>query len=213
MLTKENLLSRIDELLKLQWQGEQAYDVVAETYAGAITIASQLWGTGSAQVDAIKQLREDMQASRWAERAKAENILLQCQGVLRSIASDIRAGRLGSIRLEYQGQVFADLLNVAKAAMAEGTKDVAAVLAAAALEDALKRYGQANGLDIEDKDLTTVINALKSAGLLSSTQGALLKGMVPFRNKALHAEWARIDTAEVQGVLAFVEEFLARHFA
>jgi hypothetical protein len=36
--------------------------------------------------------------------------------------------------------------------------------------------------------------------------------MVPFRNKALHAEWGRIDTAEVQGVLAFVEEFLARHF-
>lgn len=212
MITEDNLLNRIDELLKLIWQAYR-YDVVGEIYSGTIAITTQLWGASSAQVDAVKQLREDMQSSKWSETAKAQNTVLQCQGILRSIASDIRAGRLGSIRLEYQGQVFADLINVAKAALAEGTKDVAAVLAAAALEDTLKRYGQVKGLDVEDKDLTTVVNALKSVGLLSATQGALLKGMVPFRNKALHAEWAKIDTAEVQGVLAFVEEFLVKQFA
>ena len=211
MITEEKLLDRIDELLKLSWK-DYNFDVVGEIYSGTITIATQLWGASSAQVDAVKQLREDMQSSNWVGGAKASHIVLQCQGVLRSIASDIRAGRLGSIRLESQGQVFADLINVAKIALSEGTKDVAAVLTAAALEDSLKRYGEAKGLDVEDKDLTTVVNALKSAGLLSATQGALLKGMVPFRNKALHAEWAKIDTAEVQGVLAFVEEFLIKKF-
>jgi hypothetical protein len=210
MITEENLLNRIDELLKLQWQ--ENYDVLGEVYTGTIGIASQIWGANSTQVDAIKQLREDMQASNWSTHVKADNVIQQCKGILRSIASDIRAGRLGSIRLEYQGQVFADFINVAKAALAEGTKDVAAVLAAAALEDTLKRYGQVKGLDVEDKDLATVVNALKSAGLLSATQGALLKGMVPFRNKALHAEWTKIDTAEVQGILAFVEEFLVKQF-
>ena len=210
MITEENLLNRIDELLKLAWKDR--YDVVGEIYSGTIAIATQLWGASSAQVDAVKQLREDMRSSNFVESGKAHNIVLQCQGVLRSIASDIRAGRLGSIRLQSQGQVFADLINVAKTALAEGTKDVAAVLAAAALEDTLKRYGEVKGLDVEDKDLTTVVNALKSVGLLSATQGALLKGMVPFRNKALHAEWAKIDTAEIQGVLAFVEEFLVKQF-
>ena len=211
MITQENLLSRIQELLNLQWKGY--YDVVGEIYIGTIAIASQIWGSNSTQVEAIKQLREDMKASNFVENGKADNMIQQCKGVLRSIASDIKAGRLGSIRLEYQGQVFADILNVAKAAMAEGTKDVAAVLAAASLEDTLKRFAQAKGLDVEDKDLSSVVNALKSASLLSATQGSLLKGMVPFRNKALHAEWAKIDTAEVHGVLAFVEEFLARNFA
>ena len=211
MITEENLLNRIDELLKLRWENYR-FDVVGEIYSGTIAIATQLWGASSAQVGAVKQLREDMRASRYVESGKASNIVLLCQGVLRSIASDIRAGRLGSIRLESQGQVFADFINVAKTALAEDTKDVAAVLAAAALEDTLKRYGEVKGLDAEDKDLTTVVNALKSAGLLSATQGSLLKGMVPFRNKALHAEWAKIDTAEVQGVLAFVEEFLVKHF-
>jgi hypothetical protein len=212
MITEDNLLNRIDELLNLDWE-EDRYDLVGEIYSGTIAIANQLWGAGSAQVEAVKQLREDMQSSKWSESGKAENTFLQCKGILRSMASDIRAGRMGSIRLEYQGQVFADFINVAKAALAEGTKDVAAVLAAAALEDTLKRYGQIKGLDVEDKDLTTVVNALKSVGMLSATQGALLKGMVPFRNKALHAEWAKIDTAEVQGVLAFVEEFLVKQFA
>jgi len=211
MITEENLLNRIDELLQLK--GEGRYDVIGEIYTGTISIAAQLWGPGSAQVEAVKQIREDLQSTALYEHIKAENTIQQCKGVLRSIASDIRAGRLGSIRLEYQGQVFADLVNVAKAAMAEGTKDVAAVLAAASLEDTLKRYGQAKGLDVEDKDLTEVVNALKSVGLLSATQGSLLRGMVPFRNKALHAEWAKMDTAEILVVLAFVEEFLVKHFA
>ncbi len=212
MLTADSLLSRIDELLQLRWDGDQAFDVVAEVYAGTLAIATQLWGPQSPQADAVKQLREDMQASKWQERSKADNIVRQCQGVLRSMSSDIKAGRLGSIRLEYQGQVFADFLNLAKVALTEGTKDVAAVLAAAALEDALKRFAEAKGLDIEDKDLSNVVNALKAASLVSSTQSALLKGMIPFRNKALHADWAKIDTAEVQGVVAFVEEFLAKRF-
>lgn len=208
MITPEGLLSRIDELLKIQ--AEVSYDRLGEIYAGTIAIVSILWGADSPELKAVNQLREDRQASSSA--LKTQQIILQCQGILRSIASDIRAGRLGSIRLESQGQIFADLINVAKAAISEGTKDVAAVLAAAALEDTLKRFGEANGLDVEDKDLSTVINALKSGGLLSATQGSLLKGMVPFRNKALHAEWSKIDTTEVQGVLAFVEEFLSKHF-
>jgi hypothetical protein len=162
--------------------------VVGEIYAGTIAIASQIWGPGSAQVEAAKQLREDIQASNWSVTAKAGFVIRQCHGVLRSYASDIKGGRLGSLRLEFQGQVFADFVNAAKTAMSEGSKDVAAVLAAAALEDTLKRYGEAKNLDVDDRDLQTVINTLRSAGLLSAPQGALLKGMVPFRNKALHAE-------------------------
>ncbi len=101
MITEDNLLNRIDELLKLQWQGD--YYVLGEVYTGTIGIASQIWGSNSTQVEAIKHLREDMQASNWAIDVKAKKNVKQCQGILRSIASDIRAGRLGSIRLEYQG--------------------------------------------------------------------------------------------------------------
>lgn len=212
MLDQENLLRRINELLELKWRGEQSYDVVGEVYSGTIAITSQIWGANSPHVEAVKQLREDIQASKWDETGKAENIILQCQGTLRSIANDIKSGRLLTLRLEYQGQVFADFINAAKVAMSEETKDVASVLIAAALEDTLKRFAEAKGLDVEDKDLTQVINALKAARLLSASKSSLLKGMTTFRNKALHAEWDKIGTEEVQGVIAFLEEFLSRNY-
>jgi hypothetical protein len=212
MLNRDDLLTRIDQLLALKWHGEQAYDVVGEVYAGTIALSAQLWGDSSSQVEAVKQLRADMQSSIWSPADKAEFVVLQCHGVLRGYASDIEAGRLGSLRLEYQGQVFADLVNSAKAAVDAGAKHVGAVLAAVSLEDTLKRFAEAKGLDVDDSELSDVINALKAAGLLSAPQGALLKGMVPFRNKALHAEWSEFAEADVRGVLAFVEEFLMRNF-
>jgi uncharacterized protein YutE (UPF0331/DUF86 family) len=108
--------------------------------------------------------------------------------------------------------VFADFVNAAKAALSEDSKDVAAVLACAALEDVLKRFAEANGLDVEDKSMSDVINVLKSAGLVSGQQGTLLKGMVPLRNKALHADWSRVDVESVRSVISFVEHFLVTKF-
>jgi len=212
-MSEDDLLRRIDELLQLTWREDKyEYDILGEVYSGTIAVATLLWGPASPQVEAVKQLRADMQSSKWSEDGKAGNLVKQCQGALRSYASDIKGGRLGSLRLEYQGQIFADILNAAKSAMAEGAKDVAAVLAAAGLEDTLKRFAEAKALDVEDKDLSNVINALKGASLLSASQSALLKGMVPFRNKAFHAEWEKITEAETAGVIAFVEEFLIRRF-
>ena len=135
-----------------------------------------------------------------------------CQGVLQAIASDIKGGRIGSLRSEFQGQIFADFINIAKEALDEEAKDVAAVLACAALEDTLKRFGESNGLNVEDKDLSTAVNALKSAGLLTASQGSLLKGMVPLRNYALHAQWNKVDKESVRSVISFVEQFLTTRF-
>lgn len=211
MLTPENILARIAELQELQFESER-YEVVGQVYSGTIAIAVQVWGENGAYVKSTNQLRDDMHKSSWSERNKAEFLVQQCQGILESMASDIKGGRLGKLTLESQGQVFADFLNAAKHALGEGRKDVGAVLAAAALEDTLKRYAEAQGLNVEDADLSNVVNALKGSGLLSASQGALLKGMIPFRNKALHAEWAKIDIVEVQGVIAFLGEFLVAKF-
>jgi len=56
---------------------------------------------------------------------------------------------------------------IARAKLAlDDNKDVAAVLACAALEDALKRVAIKNELDVDDKDMSEVINALKAGGVL-----------------------------------------------
>jgi hypothetical protein len=62
------------------------------------------------------------------------------------------------------GEVLGDFVSLARSALGEGYKDVAAVLACAALEDALKRFATSKGLAVAGKELQEVVNALKSAG-------------------------------------------------
>ena len=109
--------------------------------------------------------------------------------------------------------VFGSFAAAAKHAMKENSKDVAAVIAAAALEDALKRYAVRNGLDVDDKTMATVINALKSKGLVSGAQKSLLDGMLKTRNNAMHAEWDKITEPEVSSLIGFVEQFLLTSFS
>ncbi len=48
----------------------------------------------------------------------------------------------------------------------DGHKDIAAVLACAASENALKRYADLNGLDVNDKVMQEVVSAIKAEVLL-----------------------------------------------
>ena len=91
--------------------------VVGEVCLATVNIASQIYGTLSPQSEAVKDLRSDLQSSKWSEFSKPELLTTQCQGMLRAIASDLRGGRLKSLRLEYQGQILADFVNLAKVAL------------------------------------------------------------------------------------------------
>jgi hypothetical protein len=133
-------------------------------------------------------------------------------GVLSAIRSEIEMGLTGNLRREIEGEVFADFVTLAKRSLEEN-KDVAAVLASSALEDALKRLGIQNGLDVENKDMSEVINALKTKGLIKGAQGKILSSYIQLRNKAFHAEWNNIEKPEISSMIGFTEQFLAKHFS
>jgi len=126
---------------------------------------------------------------------------------------DFDGGYVFNVDLRVSGEVFGDFVVLARQALAEGHKDVAAVLACAALEDALKRYGAANGVDVQNKTMAEVVNALKGASLVAGAQKSLLDAMPRVRNFALHAEWAKISEPDVSSVLGFVEQFLLSKFS
>ncbi len=125
---------------------------------------------------------------------------------------DFDGGYAFNIELRISGEVFGDFVVLAKQALSAGQKDVAAVLACAALEDALKRYGAANGLSIDGKTMAEVVNALKGASLVAGAQKSLLDSMPRIRNLALHGEWAKLSEPDVSSVLGFVEQFLLSKF-
>lgn len=96
--------------------------------------------------------------------------------------------------------------------MNEGYKDVAAVLACAALEDALKKFAAKHGLEVGDKPMLEVVSALKSRGLVGGAQKSLLNTMPKIRDYAMHANWEKIQPEDVSSVVGFIEQFLLQHF-
>jgi hypothetical protein len=118
-----------------------------------------------------------------------------------------------NIQMSFSGEIFGDFVSAAKAALDEGNHTVAAVLACAALEDALKRYATSKGLVVDNKTMDEVVNALKSQGLVSGPQKSLLSAMPKIRNHAMHADWEKLTPQDAGSVIGFVEQFLLSNFA
>jgi len=138
--------------------------------------------------------------------------LNSCRGLFLGAKSDIDGGYLFNLQMSFSGEIFGDFVSAAKAALGEGNHTVAAVLACAALEDALKRYAISRGLDVDDKTMDAVVNALKSQGLVNGAQKSLLEAMPKIRNRAMHADWEKLTPQDAGSVIGFVEQFLLSHF-
>jgi hypothetical protein len=87
--------------------------------------------------------REYLKFNRWASD------FLGLKGILLAAKSDYDGGYLFRLEATISGEIFADFVVLAKNALANNQKDVAAVLACAALEDALKRYANLKGLNVD----------------------------------------------------------------
>lgn len=135
------------------------------------------------------------------------------RGLFFGAKSDFDGGHIFNVERSVAGELFGDLVALAKAALSEGQYTVAAVLASAALEDALKRYATLNGQTVEGSTMEQVVNALKSQGLVSGPQKALLSAMPKIRNHAMHADWDKLTPQDAGSVVGFVEQFLLTHFS
>ena len=133
-------------------------------------------------------------------------------GQFLSAKEDFDNGYIFNVELRVSSEVFGDFILMAKSALSEGYIGVSAVLACAALEDALKRYAVASGLDVSEQSMQGVVNALKAAGLVSGARKSLLDPMPRIRNCAMHAEWEKLSAPDVSSVIGFVEQFLLSSF-
>lgn len=141
-----------------------------------------------------------------------EDDVLTLRGIFLSAKDDFEGGYVFNVDLRISGEVLGDFVSLAKEALAEGHKDVAAVLACASLEDALKRFATLEGHNVDGKTMQEVVNLLKAKGLVSGAQKTILDTLPRVRNYALHAEWAKLTEPEVSSVIGFVEQFLLTRF-
>jgi len=210
-IDQEIISQRLDELIQLV--SSRSPGDIGEVTSGTISILEILYGSYSEKMKAYIQMYQNYVKEPHKHITSIQNDIRNATfGVLKSIKSEVAAGLVGNLELQAQGGIFGDFITLARESLDEN-KDVAAVLVSAALEDALKRFAMQNNLNVAEKDMSEVINALKSKGLLKDPQASIVQGHAKLRNKAFHANWDKIETASVNSAIAFTESFILDNFS
>jgi hypothetical protein len=173
----------------------------------ALNLLEKVFGRDSVPFQNLKRLDE---------LAEGEGLISdkfqEALGIFEGAQREYESGFFTSISTNISGELFGDLVQLAKRCLSEGQKDSAAVVASAALEDVLKRFATLQGLSVKDKSMQDVVGALKSKGLVGGAQKSLLDIMPKIRDYAMHARWDKISDIDVGSMIAFVEQFLISHF-
>ena len=181
------------------------------------TSAWQQWATSAQHIISAAFGVSSTHHNNFSTVYKNCNGLKSQVAALKGIFSAARADYVGGYTFKLQtlisGEIYGDFVALSKRALAEDSKDVAAVLACAALEDALKRIAYLNSLDVSNKSMQDVVNALKAKGVVSGAQKTLLDTMPKIRDYAMHANWNKIAPQDVGSVIGFVEQLLLKYFS
>jgi hypothetical protein len=216
-MDEQKILARIDELLERPKKGMEQWSAAeGELDHGTVTVLGLTHGENSQQLKAynegIASTRKSAASPLWA----ATNVVDYSCGVLQSIKHEVQEGLIGDLRREVTGEVLSDFLELAQATLDEKTdqsKNVAAVLAAAAFEDTLRRLGALYCRIRTRESLPDILTSLKDAGVFKGSQVGVVQSHFQFRNDAMHADWNKIDAVAVRTVLSMVQELLLKHFS
>lgn len=212
MEKKEIYLKVVKELL-LVLAGNPSDDVLTQVHFNTLTLIENLYGQNDVRISTLVKFKtEKYDPTPWYD-ATIRHFKNQLIGILRGIQSDIENDLIFNLEKQTIGSIEANFIALSKSISEQGGKDVAAVLASAALEDSLKRFAELSGLDVNDKEMSDVINALKSKGLLKGPQASVAASYVQTRNKAFHAEFSKIEMPEVKSLIAFTEEFILKNLS
>ena len=203
MNLEDKLLNRIDELLQKEPRSVSLVEA-GEISSAVTSIFERIYGTHSPQLELVervrKQVYEDKNAHPADEYFNARLFVQHLHGYLRTLKSDIKEGRV-NIQSQIRGEILGDFLSLAHETLNAGQKDV------------LKRCASDRGLEVQKKNMQTVVNALKSKSIINSSQGKVLDGYVQVRNDTFHARWEAIDIAVVKGIIGYTQGFLAEQSA
>lgn len=181
-----------------------------EIYNLTLSLLTKVYGQNSDPVQNFQKQLADYLNPRIDFEWK--DVLALCVGKLNFLKAEIEMDLLTTFEKEISSEVYGDFLSMARETLESGIKETSAVLACAALEDALKKFANINGADTTDKGMTETANFLKSIGYLKGVQGTLINSFIKIRNKAFHAEWDKIDTPDVKSLIGFTEEFISTNF-
>jgi hypothetical protein len=209
MSLNELISKRFNELEKKLKQFHESFTTTMwhEWATSVLNLLGNVFGVDSVHV---RHFREAYDSTKGRVLSSSFD---KAEGVFYAAKADYDGGYIFSLEKLISGEILGDFVTLAKAALHEGNKDAAAVLASAALEDALKRCARQNGLAVDDKEMQAVVGALKSKSIVSGAQKNLLDAMPRLRDYAMHANWDKLSREDVGSIIGFLEQFLLSHFS
>lgn len=214
------IATRIDELLPRLGRFPLDYDsnrssqqelaAFQECCAATVSIGNSVYGVASVQMDEFLKTVEGIRNINRYPGAMDGRIAVVLHGFLANLGREIQAGLLIRLAESAAAEVLGDFVVLADNAMTAGQKDVAAVLASAALEDVLKRKATVLGIAAEDEDLAAVVNALKAKAVLLGAEAKIVSSFVALRNRAMHAQWDKITGPDVASLVGYLKSTLTQ---
>ena len=188
-------------------------EAMHELHPFAVSMLAHFHGADSPQVEAYLA-----RADAISKQKEGSSVQLRhhARGAVLSTMREVENGLVSSLRMSAQGELLGDFIGLAKEALEEGTeqsKNVAAVLAAAAFEDTVRRLGaEKAGVEGRPK-LDSVLQVLKDKGVIKGGNVSLAASMPKFRNDSLHADWEHVSRAQVESCLSITEWLLRENFS
>jgi hypothetical protein len=187
----------------------------AEAAQFAVTMLTNFYGPQSPQLTEFRDGCDAIRKKATYATLIDEPVKDLALGTIKNILMELEAGLIVSVRTAVTGEVLAELLGLAKEILNEKSdtsKNVCAVLVAAAYEDMIRRMGQEFASITSRPSLQEVITALKEQNVLKGGETGTAQSYLKFRNDSLHADWENVSRSQVESCLAFVESLLLKHF-
>jgi hypothetical protein len=182
----------------------------------AVSMFSSLYGPESVQLKSLNKRFEECTQNKNTWLSPAELQGAAAHRAIQSAVTEIENGLIASLRAQVTGEVLSELVAIGREKLSETTeasKNVSAVLIAAAFEDLIRRMGAEIAGVSGRPPLNEVLNALKSAEILKGGEIGTAQSYLKFRNDSLHADWAMVQASQVQSCIGFIEVLLAKHFS
>lgn len=161
------------------------------------------------------------------DRALNSNDVFESYGVGRNVVELYDEGGLISPRLAIAHEIEGDILDIAQkqvdasgrntdAAHKQLQLGIAAFLAGASLEDALRRLCDANGISYNPRTSISTLQAVlyqptNQIEVISQSETKQITAWGATRNKADHGQFSQITLAEVKSMVIGVQGFIDKH--
>ena len=215
----------LDENTKIQNRIEKIRDLIGE--AGdpqklfeAISLAQSLVYDIRGDNHPLMKVLSDAQQQLYVPPASSLPAIAAC----RSVVTLYDEGGLSSPRLEIAHEIEGDILDIAQKQVdaADGNTDephkqlqlgIAAFLAGAALEDALRRLCDANGIDYNPQrtSISNLLERLYQPNVISVSENKEITVWGDVRNNADHGRFSDITYSRVLSMVIGVRGFINKH--